>query len=184
MKLLGIIHSVVTGVSSLGRLDKAERLNHFFQQMTPSKNSLPQVRNAGKPDPRAGCPQGLLLLLFFPSDIRLAADSTATQISLPLQNTTSCRGPKELIQTEDKEQNSTLEPGFSPLLVRIPVPIQLCTLPALPVNRLFVFQWMEGVCVNLHATDFNYLPNLHQGISPHIVCDITSRASTGMQGLE
>lgn len=28
VKLLGIIHSVVTGVSNLERLDKAERLNH------------------------------------------------------------------------------------------------------------------------------------------------------------
>lgn len=153
-------------------------------QVISGKNSLPQVRNAGKPDPRASCPQGLLLLLFFPSDKRLAADSTATQLSLPLQSATSCRGPKELIQTEDKKQNSTLEPGFSPLLLGIPAPIQLCTYAALPVNRLFVFQWMVGVCVNLHVTDFNYLPNLHQGISPHLVCDITSRASTGMQGLE
>lgn len=46
------------------------------------------------------------------------------------------------------------------------------------------FSGSEGVCVNLHVMDFNYLPNLHQGVSLHLICDITSRASTGMQGLE
>lgn len=81
---------------------------------------------------------------FFPSDKRLAAYSTATKFSLPLQSTASYRSPKELIQAEDKRQSSTLEPGFSPLLVRIPVPMQLCTLAAPPVNRLFVFQWIGG----------------------------------------
>lgn len=85
-------------------------------------------------------PRACFYYYFFP----LIAYSTATQFSLPLQSAASYRSPKELIQAEDKKQTSTLEPGFSPLLVRIPVPIQLCTLAALPVNRLFVFQWIGG----------------------------------------
>lgn len=60
-------------------------------------------------------PRACFYYYFLPSD-KLAADSAATPLSLSLQSTTGYRSPKELIQAEDKKQNSALEPGFPPCL--------------------------------------------------------------------